>query len=112
MIFLTSDALQYLFALHMPHLMATYPMGAEEAFKQNEDWAGWGKYYPDEKEMALLYADPKINILKCKTNEFAEIYEGTQLKDVLFWNGQEYRKLKYKDFTAPTGEHISPRNIE
>lgn len=111
-IFLTSDALQYLFALHMPHLMATYPMGTEEAFRQEEDWTGWGKYYPDEKEMTLLYADPKINILKCKTNEFAEIYEGTQLKDVLFWNGREYRKLKYKDFTAPTGEHISPRNIE
>lgn len=111
-IFLTSDALQYLFALQMPHLMATYPMGTEEAFKKEEDWAGWGKYYPDEKEMAILYADPKVNILKCKINEFAEIYEGTQLKDILFWTGSEYRKLKYKDFTAPTGEHISPRNIE
>lgn len=111
-IFLTSDALQYLFALQMPHLMATYPMGTEEAFKKEEDWAGWGKYYPDEKEMAMLYADPKVNILKCKINEFAEIYEDTQLKDILFWTGSEYRKLKYKDFTAPTGEHISPRNIE
>jgi len=62
--------------------------------------------------MALLYADSKMNILKCKTNEFAEIYEGHELKDVLFWNGHEYRKLKYKDFTDPTGERISPRNIE
>lgn len=111
-IFLTSDALQYLFALQMPHLMATYPMGTEQAFKREEEWCGWGKYYPSEAEMSLLYADPKINSLKCKTNEFAEIYEGSQLKDVLFWDGNEYRKLKYKDFTAPTGEHISPRNIE
>ena len=87
-------------------------MGDELGFKKDEDWAGWGKYYPNEKDMALLYSDPKINILKCKTNEFAEIYEGSHLKDVLFWNGSEYRKLKYKDFTAPTGEHISPRNIE
>lgn len=110
-VFLTSDALQYLCALHIPHLNATYPMGLEMAEK-DEEWSGWGKYYPNEQEMALLYQDPKINILKCKTNEFAEIYEGSQLKDILFWTGQEYRKLKYKDFTAPTGERISPRNIE
>ena len=76
-IFLTSDALQYLFALQMPHLMATYPMGTEQANKRQEDWAGWSKYYPSESEMALLYADSKINSLKCKTNEFAEIYEGS-----------------------------------
>ena len=112
MMFLTSDALQYLFAMQMPHIEAIYPMGTEQAFRKEDDWAGWGKYYPDETEMAVLYADPKMNILKCKTNEFAEIYEDKTLKDILFWNGTEYRKLKYKDFTAPTGERISPRNIE
>ena len=111
-IFLTSDALQYLFALHMPHLTATYPMGTEQALKREEEWSGWGKYYPNEQEMALLYTDPKLNVLKCKNNEFAEIYEDKQLKDILFWNGEEYRKLKYKEFTAPTGEHICPRNKE
>ena len=111
-LFLTSDALQYLFATQLPHLEALYPMGDEQTEKVSEDWSGWGKYYPNEEEMALLYADPKMNILKCKTNEFAKIYEGQQLKDVLFWNGHEYRKLKYKEFTAPTGERISPRNIE
>jgi hypothetical protein len=46
--FLTSDALQYLFACEMPHLEALYPMGTELAFKREEEWAGWGKYYPDE----------------------------------------------------------------
>lgn len=111
-VFMTSDALQYLFTLQMPHLQAVYPMGTEQAEKHQEDWAGWGKYYPTEAEMALLYSDPKINSLKCKTNEFVEIFEGDKLKDVLFWNGSEYRKLKYKEFTAPTGERISPRNIE
>lgn len=111
-IFLTSDALQYLFALHMPHLNATYPMGNESTFNQSE-WCGWGKYYPNEQDMALLYQDPKINILKCKTNEFAEIYEGSQLKDILFWNGSEYRKLKYKNIKNPyLNETVSPRNIE
>lgn len=111
-IFLTSDALQYLFAQQMPHLDAVYPMGTEQSSRTLEDWTGWGKYYPNEQEMTLLYQDPKINTLKCKTNEFAEIYEGHELKDILFWDGHEYRKLKYKEFTAPTGERIVPRNIE
>ena len=112
-IFLTSDALQYLFALHMPHLIATYPMGTEQAFKREDEWAGWSKYFPSESEMALLYADPKINSLKCKTNEFAEIYDGSQLKDVLFWTGQEYRTLKYKEIKNDfLGQTIRPLNIE
>jgi len=63
--------------------------------------------------MALLYADPKMNTLKCKTNEFAEIYEGQTLKDVLLWTGEEYRPLKYKelknDFLNKT---IRPLNLE
>lgn len=110
-IFLTSDSLQYLFALQMPHLEAAYPMGAEKIIK--EEWCGWGKYYPNENDMALLYQDPKINILKCRTNEFAEIYEGSQLKDVLFWNGEQYTPLKYKDIRNPyIEETIKPRNLE
>ena len=112
LIFLTSDALQYLFASQMPHLDAAYPMGTEMANKREEEWSGWGKYYPSESEMTMLYADPKINTLKCKVNEFAEIYEGSTLKDILVWTGHEYRKIKYKEFTAPTGERIVPRNVE
>ena len=112
-IFLTSDALQYLFAMHMPHLEAVYPMGTELVEKYEEDWAGWGKYYPTEKEMALLYADPKINSLRCRTNEFAEIYDGSQLKDLMFWTGQEYRPLKYKEIKSDfLGQTIRPLNIE
>lgn len=108
-VFMTSDALQYLFALKMPHLMAVCP-SQDETVK--EEWGGWDKYYPNESEMAMLYSDPKMNILKCKTNEFAKIYDGANLKDILFWDGREYRRLKYKEFVAPTGERIVPRNIE
>ena len=50
-------------------------MGDELVTRKEEEWAGWGKYYPSEKEMTMLYADPKINSLGCKTNEFAEIFE-------------------------------------
>ena len=112
-IFLTSDALQYLSALYLPHLDAVYPMGTEMAEKHEEEWAGWGRYYPNEKDMALLYADPKINSLKCKINEYAEIYEDKTLKDILTWTGQEYRPLKYREIKSEfLGQTIRPLNIE
>ena len=97
----------------MPHLDAVYPMGTELAEKVESEWGGWGNYYPNESEMAFLYADPKINSLKCRVNEFAKIHEGSTLKDILFWNGNEYRPLRYKeiknDFMKQT---IKPLNIE
>ena len=110
--FITNDALQYLFAQQLPHLSPVYSMESNSIVKK-EEWAGWGKYYPDEKEMSLLYSDPKINSLGCKTNEFAEIYEGSILKDVLFWDGHEYRPLKYKELKNDfLGQTIRPLNIE
>ena len=109
-VFLTNDALQYLFAQQMPHLHPTYPMGMEKIYTE---WAGWGKYYPNEQEMALLYSDPKINTLKCKINEYAEIYENSTLKDILFWDGFEYRPLKYKEIKSDyLNQTIKPLNIE
>ena len=108
--FCTCDALQYKFACEMPHLSAEYLTIDKE---QNKEWAGWSKFYPNEQEMAFLYQDPKMNILKCKVNEFAEIYEKSQLKDILFWDGQEYRNLRYKDIKNPyINETIKPLNIE
>ena len=61
----------------------------------------------------MLYSDPKINILNCKINEFAEIFVNGTLKDVLFWNGEEYTTLKYKPIKNPyLNETIKPRNLE
>lgn len=109
-IFMTCDASQYTFSLHLPHLLAVYIPTDK---KKHEEWCGWAKYYPSESEMAMLYTDSKINILKAKTNEFCKIYEGSELKDIMFWNGKEYRRLKYKDITNPyIQETISPRNLE
>lgn len=53
-----------------------------------------------------------MNILNAKTNEFAEIYEGSNLRDILFWTGKNYRPLKYKEFVSVLGERIKPRNLE
>lgn len=112
-IFITNDALQYIFAQQLPHLIPAYSYNNDNNLKIDEEWAGWGNYWPNEQEMSLLYSDPQMNILKCKTNEFAKIYEGSELKDVLFWTGREYRRLKYKDINNPyIQETISPRNLE
>ena len=108
-VFLTCDGSQYTFALQMPHLLAAYLPEK----KENELWAGWAKYYPNEQDMAMLYSDPKMNVLHCKTNEFAEIYDGSELKDILFWTGNEYRPLKYKELRADfLGQTVRPLNLE
>lgn len=108
--FVTSDGAQLLFVKEMPHLN---PVLYKDNKNKNEDeWCGWAKYYPTEEQLNLLYSDPKMNILKCKINEFAEIYEKNELKDILFWNGKEYRPIKYKEFTSTLGEKVRPRNIE
>ena len=113
-IFYTSDATQYLFAQKMPHLNTVYT-AAQSALesKKKEEWAGWSKYWPNEKEMALLYTDPQMNVLKAKTNEFCKIYDGADLKDILFWTGSEYRPLKYKELHSDfLNQTIRPLNIE
>ena len=109
-IFMTSDAAQYTFALQMPHLMAAYAPARKQ---EKEEWCGWAKYYPTEQDMAMLYTDPKMNILKAKTNEYCRIYEGSELKDILFWNGEEYRPLKYKELRSNfLNKTIRPLNVE
>lgn len=109
--FVTADGAQILFAQQM-HLLL--PKIVEERADAHEnEWCGWSKYYPSAEQMAFLYSDPKINTLKCKTNEFAEIYEGSELKDILFWTGENYRPLKYKEVRDKTlGESIKPLNRE
>ena len=109
-IFLTCDATQYLFALQMPHLLAAY--SGNDSLDE-EEWAGWEKYTPSEEQLNMLYTSPNINILGCKTNEFARIYEGNELKDILFWTGNEYRPLKYKEIHNDfLGKSVRPLNIE
>lgn len=109
--FITADGAQYLFACQMPHLNATF-LGNKNFEEDLENYTGWSKHYPDEQTLSLLYQNPKINVLNCRNNEFAEIFVDKQLKDILFWTGESYRPLKYKEFTTALGERIAPRNIE
>lgn len=109
--FITSDGAQFLLAQRLPHISAVYYSGI--VTEPETEYCGWSKYYPTDEQFNLLYSDPKMNILKCKTNEFAELYQGAELKDVLFWDGNSYRPLKYKEIkNSYLGETIKPRNLE
>lgn len=111
-IFITCDAAQSLFAKRFSNLKVNY-INKNQTSNNNENYCGWGKYYPNEEQMILLYSNPKMNVLNCKINQFAEIYQGQELKDILFWNGNEYTKLKYKDIKNPyVDEIIKPRNLQ
>ena len=109
--FVTSDGALFLFAEQIPNIQAVFLFDKEPIKEQ--DYCGWGKYFPTDEQLAMLYSDPKINILNCKINEFAEIFVNGTLKDVLFWNGEEYTTLKYKPIKNPyLNETIKPRNLE
>ena len=97
--FYTNDATQYIFAKRINKLNPIYIKN--RTLDESHTFCGWGKYFPKPEVMVMLYSDPKINSLHCKINEFAEVFEGTELKDILFWNGKEYTKLKYKDIKNP-----------
>ena len=108
--FWTADYNMYLFARDVVNYINFVET---EAKKEIEPWSGWGKYYPNEKDMNILYSEPTINVLDAKINEYCEIFEGSELKDVLRWDGEKYCKLKYKDMKNPfTQEIIRPRNLE
>lgn len=108
--FITSDSAQFLFAKRIPQLT---PALFENSNNKNEEYCGWTDYWPNDNELNLLYSEPENNILCCKTNEFAKVYVDGQLKDILFWNGERYRPIKYKDIKNPyLGETIRPRNTE
>lgn len=107
--FVTSDGALALFVEQFPQLELIY---LHEEEKKVEEWCGWSKYYPTEEQLTSLYTNPELNVLKCKTNEFAEIYYEKELKDVLFWTGNKYRSLNYKEYKTILGEKIRPRNLE
>ena len=80
--------------------------------EKKELWTGWGKYYPDENKMSAVYSNRSLNVLDAKTNEYCAIHEGSELKDILRWDGNSYKNLNYKPFKSILGSKIEPRNTE
>lgn len=108
--FITSDGTLFLFARNFPELHPYYFLPKEE--ERDDDYCGWGRYYPTEEQFAQLYTTPEVNVLEVPTNHFVELFEGNELKDIMFWDGKKYRKLQYKEFTTALGERVKPRNPE
>lgn len=63
-IFMTNDATQSLFA-QQTHILQVKYLANNQTNNNRSDYCGWGKYYPTEDEMVLLYSNPKMNILNC-----------------------------------------------
>ena len=107
--FITGDSAQYTFAQQLPIFQVTL---YKEGHSDERQLCGWGRYYPNEEILNLLYSDNKINSLKSPINEFAEIFVNGELKDVKCWNGENYNNLKYSTFKNIFNETIAPRNLE
>ena len=85
---------------------------SQDCILNKEPWCGWGKYFPCPNEMASLYSNPQVNTLGAKTNEYCTIFEGSELKDILRWDGNNYTKLNYRSFKSALGSKVEPRNTE
>lgn len=115
--FITSDLAQYniaqqTFSLNeeaASNYKAIYYVNGEE----NEiNYCGWEDFAPSEKTMEQLYSNIDANVLECYVNEYAKIIGDGLLKDILRWDGEQYRNLNYKSFKSTLGEKITPRNTE
>lgn len=108
--FVTSDCAQLTFARTLG-LKTTYFTVEEE--KKQEEYCGWRKFSPTEDELVSLYSEPTKNILNANINEYCEIYESDELKDILRWNGEKYETLKWNSFKNNfLNKKIQPYNLE
>ena len=108
--FITSDCAQLLFARTLG-LKTTYFTPIEQ--KKPEEYCGWVKYTPTENELISLYSKPTENILNANINEYCEIYEKEELKDILRWTGEKYTSLKWSNFKNNfLNKKIAPLNLE
>ena len=107
--FLTSDGSLYLLAWGIG-IETIYYQPKEE---KKEEYCGWNKFTPNEEQLISLYTDPTINILNAHINEYCEIFESDELKDVLRWTGEKYTSLEYNNFKNNfLNKKIQPYNLE
>lgn len=106
--FITSDGSLYLLGKATSIPCIYY----EPKIVTKQEYCGWKKFNPSEDELISLYSNPTKNILQANINEYCEIYEGEELKDVLRWDGEKYSNLKYQTFKGFLGEKVAPRNLE
>ena len=110
LVFVTSDATLTLFAQLLPIITIYYTSSNKP---KQEEYCGWTKFTPTENELVSLYSEPTKNILNANINEYCEIFEGEELKDILRWTGEKYVTLKWSNFKNNfLNKKIQPYNLE
>ena len=110
LVFVTSDATLTLFARLLPITTIYYTSSNKP---KQEEYCGWTKFTPTENELVSLYSEPTKNILNANINEYCEIFEGEELKDILRWTGEKYVTLKWSNFKNNfLNKKIQPYNLE
>ena len=109
--FITSDASLYnICAASIANIRCYYWIKKE---KPIEEYTGWRKFTPNEEELVSLYSNPNVNILQANINEYCEIFENEELKDVLRWTGDKYVPLKWNNFKNNfLNKKVQPYNLE
>lgn len=108
--FITSDCAQLTFARTLG-LKTTYFTAAKD--KIQKEYCGWQKFTPTEDTLISLYSEPTKNVLNANINEYCEIYENDELKDILRWTGEKYVTLKWNNFKNNfLNKKIQPYNLE
>lgn len=109
--FITSDGALALFARQIPGINGIF--WEKENRPLPKEYAGWGKYYPQDKQFAEIYSSPQFNTLNATVNEYCELFEGSELKDIVRWDGQRYSPLKYSNLNNKfLNKNIKPLNLE
>lgn len=85
---------------------------ANEESPVDEEYNGWRKLYLTEQELLQLYENPQINRFHLYINEYAKIYNGEELVDVLRWDGTEYTHLDFKDIRSHYMGNIRPLDMQ
>ena len=109
--FITSDGALSLFARQIPGINGVF--WEKETRPLPKECAGWGKYYPQDQQFAEIYSSPQFNTLNATVNEYCELFEGSELKDIVRWDGQRYSPLKYSNISNKfLNKNIKPLNLE
>ena len=76
-------------------------------------YKGYIEISPSQEVWSELYSNSKENVYDCLTNQYLIISNPDgEIADKLKWNGNEYKKLSYKQINNSFVNKIKPRNTQ
>lgn len=74
-------------------------------------YCGYKEVTPSDFELNCFYSAPDVNTFDCNLNEYLMLKNNSdEVIDIYRWNGQEYKRLKFKDIDNEYCGRIHPRN--